>query len=34
MADEARRMGVSYPRFTGKEMTDLVGLLRSAAKAQ
>jgi cytochrome c551/c552 len=33
MADEARRMGVSYPRFTGGEMTDLVGLLRSAAKA-
>jgi cytochrome c2 len=33
MAEEARRMGVSYPRFTGKEMADLVGLLRSAAKS-
>ena len=33
MAVEARRMGVSYPRFTGKEMADLVGLLRSAAKS-
>jgi cytochrome c551/c552 len=32
MADEARRMGVLYPRFTGQEMADLVGFLRSAAK--
>ena len=33
MADEARRMGVPYPRFTGEEMGHLVGLLRSTAKA-
>jgi hypothetical protein len=33
MAEEARRMGVSYPRFTDDEMGNLVGLLRSAAKS-
>lgn len=33
MAEEARRMGVLYPRFTGGEMGNLVGLLRSTAKA-
>ena len=33
MAEEARRMGVSYPRFTGEEMGNLVGLLRSTAKS-
>ncbi len=33
MAEEARRMGVSYPRFTGVEMGNLVGLLRSTAKS-
>jgi len=33
MAEEARRMGVSYPRFTGEEMANLVGLLRSTAKS-
>jgi cytochrome c551/c552 len=33
MADEARRMGVPYPRFTGEEMAHLVGLLRTSAKA-
>ena len=33
MAEEARRMGVLYPRFTGEEMGNLVGLLRSTAKA-
>lgn len=33
MAEEARRMGVTYPRFTGREMGDLVGLLRSTAKS-
>jgi len=33
MAEEARRMGVPYPRFTGEEMGNLVGLLRSTAKA-
>lgn len=32
MAEEARRMGVPYPRFTGEEMGNLVGLLRSTAK--
>lgn len=34
MAEEARRMGVSYPRFTGEEMGNLVGLLRSTAKSR
>jgi len=33
MAEEARRMGVPYPRFTGEEMGNLVGLLRSTAKS-
>jgi cytochrome c551/c552 len=33
MAEEARRMGVSYPRFTGEEMGNLAGLLRSTAKS-
>jgi cytochrome c551/c552 len=33
MAEEARRMGVLYPRFSGEEMGNLVGLLRSTAKA-
>lgn len=33
MAEEARRMGVSYPRFTGQEMANLVGLLRRATKS-
>ncbi len=33
MADEARRMGVLYPRFSGEEMGNLVGLLRSTAKS-
>ena len=33
MAEEARRMGVLYPRFTGEEMGNLVGLLRSTAKS-
>jgi mono/diheme cytochrome c family protein len=33
MAEEARRIGVSYPRFTGVEMGNLVGLLRSTAKS-
>jgi cytochrome c551/c552 len=33
MAEEARRMGVSYPRFTGEEMGNLVGFLRSTAKS-
>ena len=33
MAEEARRMGVLYPRFSGEEMGNLVGLLRSAAKS-
>src|SRR6266699_450779 len=33
MAEEARRMGVPYPRFTGEQMGNLVGLLRSTAKA-
>jgi hypothetical protein len=26
-------MGVPYPRFTGEEMGNLVGLLRSTAKS-
>lgn len=33
MAEEARRIGVPYPRFTGEEMGNLVGLLRSTAKS-
>ena len=33
MAEEARRMGVLYPRFSGEEMGNLVGLLRSTAKS-
>jgi len=31
MADQAERLGVLYPRFTGDEMTNLVAFLRSAA---
>lgn len=31
MAEEAKRMGVLYPRFSGEEMGNLVGFLRSAA---
>lgn len=31
MAEMARRQGVPYPRFSGDEMANLVGLLRSAA---
>jgi cytochrome c2 len=30
MAEMARRQGVPYPRFTGSEMANLVGYLRSA----
>lgn len=33
MAEEAGRIGVPYPRFTGEEMGNLVGLLRSTAKS-
>jgi cytochrome c2 len=33
MAEEAKRMGVLYPRFSGEEMGNLVGFLRSAAKS-
>ena len=32
MAEEAKRMGVLYPRFSGEEMENLVGFLRSSAK--
>ena len=32
MAEEARSKGVLYPRFSGEEMVNLVGLLRSSAK--
>ena len=31
MAAMASRQGVPYPRFTGDEMANLVGLLRSTA---
>lgn len=30
MADQAARLGILYPRFTGEEMTNLVGFLRQA----
>lgn len=33
MAEEARRMGLLYPRFSGEEMGNLVGLLRSSVRA-
>lgn len=33
MAEEAKRMGVLYPRFSGDEMGNLVGFLRSSAKS-
>lgn len=33
MAEEAKRMNVLYPRFSGDEMGNLVGFLRSAAKS-
>lgn len=33
MAEEAKRMGVLYPRFSGEEMGNLVGFLRSATKS-
>jgi len=33
MAEESRRMGVLYPRFSGDEMGKLVGFLRSTAKS-
>ena len=32
MAEETRRLGVLYPRFSGREMDDLVAFLRSVAK--
>ena len=32
MALEAQRMGFLHPRFSGEEMANLVGFLRSAAK--
>ena len=32
MAEEAKRMGVLYPRFSGDEMVNLVGFLRSSVK--
>ncbi|HET8578880.1 MAG TPA: hypothetical protein VFO18_17420 [Methylomirabilota bacterium] len=32
MAEEAKRMAVLYPRFSGDEMGNLVGFLRSARK--
>ena len=34
MAEEASRMGALYPRFSGEEMGNLVGFLRSSAKSQ
>ena len=34
MAEEAKRMGTLYPRFSGEEMGNLVGFLRSSAKSQ
>jgi cytochrome c len=34
MAEEAKRMGALYPRFSGEEMGNLVGFLRSSAKSQ
>jgi cytochrome c551/c552 len=33
MAEEARSRGMLYPRFSGAEMVNLVGLLRSTAKS-
>jgi cytochrome c551/c552 len=33
MAEEAKQMGVLYPRFSGDEMVNLVGFLRSSAKS-
>jgi len=33
MSEEAQRMGVLYPRFSGEEMGNLVGFLRGAAKS-
>ena len=33
MAEEAERMGVLYPRFSGDEMGNLVGFLRSNTKS-
>ena len=33
MAEEAKRMGTLYPRFSGEEMGNLVGFLRSSAKS-
>lgn len=33
MSEEAKRMGVLYPRFSGEEMGNLVGFLRGAAKS-
>ncbi len=33
MAEEAKSKGVLYPRFSGEEMGNLVGLLRSTAKS-
>jgi len=33
MAEEAKRMGVLYPRFSGEEMGNLVGFLRSSVKS-
>jgi cytochrome c551/c552 len=33
MAEEARRMGILYPRFSGEEMGNLVGLLRSTVRS-
>jgi cytochrome c2 len=32
MAAEARRLGILYPRFSGREMDDLIGFLKSVAK--
>jgi len=33
MSEEAERMGVLYPRFSGEEMGNLVGFLRRAVKS-
>jgi hypothetical protein len=32
MAAKAREMGISYPRFDERELSDLVGYLRSVAR--
>jgi cytochrome c2 len=32
MADKARQLGVLYPRFSGAEMGDLIGFLKTVAK--